>query len=140
MGEDMGKELTPEEIEKNKQSVRRTFKICIIIFVVIAVVYVVATLIRNASSKSSEKKVSISYEVISTQEYARDGKKCMGYRVFVSGRPSYSDAKAIFEDVTNDNYYLHIVWFFLNKSDAHGKDIANWTMEETVKGVTPTMK
>ena len=136
----MGKELTPEEIEKNKQSVRRTLKICIIIFVVIAAIYVVATLIRKGSSKSSEGQPTISYEVISTQEYVRDGKKCIAYRVYVPSMPSYSDAKRIFETVTNDDYYLHMIWFYVNKSKATGTDSANWTMEETVKGVTPTMK
>lgn len=140
MGEDMGKELTPEQIEHNKKSVKRTAIICMVIVAIVAVVAIVVMLTKKGGSKSNGTKPSVTYQVISQQEYARDGKKCMGYRVFVSGRPSYSDAKAIFEEVTDDSYYLHTVWLFLSKNDASGSGTANWTMEEVTKGVTPTMK
>ena len=109
----MGKELTPEQIEHNKKSVKRTAIICMVIVAIVAAVAIVVMLTKKGGSKSNGT---------------------------VSGRPSYSDAKAIFEEVTDDSYYLHTVWLFLSKNDASGSGTANWTMEEVTKGVTPTMK
>ena len=136
----MGKELTPEQIEHNKKSVKRTAIICMVIVAIVAVVAIVVMIMKKGGSKSGDGKSTISYEVVSSQEYVRDGKKCMAYRVYVPSMPSYSDAKRIFETVTKDDYYLHTIWFYVSKSKAAGTGSANWTMEETVKGVTPTMK
>ena len=133
----MGK-LSPEEVEKNIQSVNKTKKICLIIFIVAAAGFVAFFIIKSISG--GKKKPELSFEVVSSSEYARDGKKCKAYRVYVESKPSAKEAREIFEYVTDDSYYLHTVWFFRTKSAASGSGSADWTMEQAVQGVTPQLK
>lgn len=133
----MGK-LSPEEIEKNRQSTKKLAKICLIIFCIAAIIVVGASVMKSLGKKTKDPDVF--YEVVSSNEYARDGKKCRAYRVYVKEKPSESDAKAIFEKVTDDKYYLHIVWFYLSREDAKGTDGYDWVMEQTSQGSIPSLK
>lgn len=126
------------QFEQNKQSINKTIKIGLIVFGVVAVILIAYSIIKNNTYETD--KPSIEYEVISSQEYARNGKKCMAYRVYVPSKPSNDDARGIFERVTKDSYYLHTVWFYRSKSKASGSDAADWTMEEVSKGVIPYIK
>lgn len=74
------------------------------------------------------------WKIISQQSYVRDGKKCMGYRVFIDHRADSSERKEIFNAVTNDSYYLHTVWFYLDETAADGSDSAWETLEESAPG------
>ena len=125
-------ELSKEEIiEKNRQSVKKTAKICIIIFAVAAAVCIVIAIIQAFGGPKVE------YEVVSTQEYVRDNQKCMAYRVYVKEKPTKEQAQKIWKQVTRDSYYLHIVWFYDDKSAATGTDGYKWKMEQTKKGTMP---
>ncbi len=131
-------ELSKEEIiEKNRQSVKKTAKRALIVFAVAVAILVGYSIYRTI--KSHVPKPDVFFEVVSTQDYARDGKKCKGYRVYVKEKPSNKDARAIFNYVTNDRYYLHTVWFYTDKKAAEGTDGARWIMEQVSQGITPTI-
>lgn len=81
----------------------------------------------------------IEWEIISTQDYIRDGKECIGYRVYINTkRASNSQYKEIFNEIiSNDNKYLHTVWFYYDKSAADGSGTADVTMEQIDKDIIP---
>lgn len=94
----------------------------------------------NIQSTELDSTVVPDYKVGSTQEYARDGKKCMGYRVAVDSQLSDDELKAIFDDITADDYYLHIVWFFSDVEKASGADPYDIAMmEETDESSEPIL-
>lgn len=80
----------------------------------------------------------IKWEIISTQDYVRHNKKCLGYRVYINTRrASNAQYSSIFEEITDDNKYLHTVWFYFSKSAADGSGQADITMEQVAEGITP---
>lgn len=90
------------------------------------------------SPKETAEIAPVDYETVSTSEYARDGKKCIGYRVYVPDKDATDEQLLdIYSKVTNDAYYLHTVWIYFDRKEAEG-GLASATIEETSKGVTPT--
>lgn len=80
----------------------------------------------------------IEWEIISTQDYVRNNKPCLGYRVYINtDRASTTQYDSIFKEITNDNKYLHTVWFYFSKSAADGSEIADVTMEQVAEGIIP---
>ena len=125
-------EMSKEEmIQKNRESVKKTAKIVGVIAAVAVVVAIVIALIQAFGGPKVE------YEVVSTQEYVRDNQKCMAYRVYVKEKPTKEQAQKIWKQITRDSYYLHIVWFYDDKSAASGSDGYKWKMEQTEKGTIP---
>ena len=138
-------DISPEEKDLVDQIDKRTKKIVIfglILITALAIIFFAKTTSKKKNTKKStaSKSITVDYEVVSKQEYARDGQKCMAYRVYVSSKPSYSEFQTIFSKVTNDGYYLHTVWFYTSKSDANGSGAADWTMEQTSQDSIPSAK
>ena len=80
----------------------------------------------------------IEWEIISTQDYIRNNKECLGYRVYINtDRASDMQYRSIFDEITNDGKYLHTVWFYFSKSSATRSGTADVTMDQTVEGITP---
>lgn len=81
----------------------------------------------------------IIWEVISTQNYVRDSKKCIAYRVYINvDNASDSQLLNIYEEATKDDgYYLHTVWFYYDKTSANGSGTAKITIEQTINGIDP---
>ena len=82
------------------------------------------------------------WKVVSTEYYYRNNKQCKAYRVYISkDYAGYSEYRDIFEYLTKkDSYYLHIVWFFFNKSRADGSEAADRIMEQEWPNDTPSVK
>ena len=115
-------------------------KVILILAATVVLIIGLAAFIDTKAGFPSVNSINgITYEVISTQDYIRDGQKCIGYRVYIDTRDvTYSEYRAIFCELTdNDGKYLHTVWFYFNKDSANGTDIANVTMEQTVRGIIP---
>lgn len=96
----------------------------------------------EVSTNSSDiEDDTIKFDVVNTGEYIRDGKKCLNFRVMVD--KNYSDKKiiAIYYGLTQDDYYLHTVWFYDLESDRENLGVYNVAkMEETEKGVIPEVE
>ena len=117
--------------EKKKKVVKYLFAAPFaIFFAVILISFIVSQVTPSRLSGDG-------WKVESQQSYARNGKKCMGYRVYIDHRADNSELKEIYKTVTDDSYYLHTVWFYLKESSADGSDSAWRTMEEDIKGRVP---
>lgn len=81
------------------------------------------------------------YTKVSKDTYVRDGNECISYRVAVDKDMSDKDLQKVFDDVTsNDDYYLHTVFFYSNKKLAKGGDAYDVAvLEETESGTDPTL-
>jgi glucose/arabinose dehydrogenase len=79
------------------------------------------------------------WEIVSTQDYVRDGRKCIGYRIYVDrDYASTRVFKNIFSYVTDDDgYYLHTVWIYYFSSMADGSHSADYILEQTRQGELP---
>ena len=79
------------------------------------------------------------WEIVSDDLYIRDGKECIGYRVYVNAKYGNTDVyKNIFSYITEDDgYYLHTVWIYFLKSSANGSYSADYIMEQTRQGQLP---
>lgn len=83
----------------------------------------------------------IKWEIISTQDYIRDNRECIGYRVYINTDKAYdSQYRSIFAEITNDDKYLHTVWFYFSESAADGSGKADVTMEQIAEDITPIPK
>lgn len=103
-----------DRINSINNRTKKILKIFGIIVLVILIIGILQGLLKKPASTSGK-----GWEVVSTQSYVRDGKECMGYRVYVSS--SCSDTKySILKAVSNDSYYKHTVWFYHSKLDADG--------------------
>lgn len=92
----------------------------------------------DAEDVSQIADEDIKWEIISTQDYVRRNKKCLGYRVYINTRKaSPAQYSSIFEEITDDGKYLHTVWFYFSKSAADGSGEADIIMEQVAEGITP---
>jgi len=83
----------------------------------------------------------IKWEIVSTQDYIRDNKECIGYRIYINTeKASELQYRSIFEEITEDGKYLHTIWFYFSKSAADGSGEANVTMGQVAEGIIPLPK
>lgn len=107
-------------------------------WVIVLVVILVCCLIAAVTGDDEDEAGAITYTVVSTTEYARDGQECIGYRVAADTDITDDDILAIFEAVADDDYYLHTVWIYSSEELAEGGDAYDVAMaEETAEGETP---
>ncbi len=71
------------------------------------------------------------YSVVSSSDYVRDGRLCVGYRVAVDADLTEAELNLVFDAVTDDDYYLHTVWFYSDAERA-GVDVFDVAMFEEV--------
>lgn len=126
-----------DEVQSQKD--KKIFKKLDIIFkisIVLVVIVIVFAIFSNSKTKGD------GWEVISTSEYVRNNKKCMGYRVYLSESKTSEEKQEIFEEITNhSSYYLHTVWFYSTKSGASGSGSYDMgMMEQTYKGEKPIVQ
>lgn len=122
---------------KKTHTVRNFFLVALLLFIV----YIVICIVKDGSDSSDVKNHlnSGDWEIVSSQEYVRDGKQCMGYRIYVSS--SYGSTQ-VYRDifsyvVSNDNYYLHTVWIYGTHKSANGSSSADYILEEKFSGDIP---
>lgn len=135
-----------KNVEKKKGSKKKWF---IVAAVVIAAVAAASgggngnngsNPVSSVSSQLEETAAIPDYKNISNSEYARDGKKCITYRVSVSSDLSDDELTAVFNDVCNDDYYLHTVFYYSSDDKAAGGDAYDVAMlEETAPGSDPVI-
>ena len=85
------------------------------------------------------------FTVVSQSEYARDGKKCILYRVYPENTDNLTESDLLnsynaLMDELNDGYYLHEVMVYSVPENADGSDI--WDIadiEETEQGKAPNI-
>lgn len=98
-------------------------KKALIAFLALALCFSVAACGNSVSEpKDAETSSQVvpEYSVVNESEYARDGNKCIGYRVEIGDGAAEEDMRAVFNDVTSDDgYYLHTVWFYGLASDVN---------------------
>lgn len=84
----------------------------------------------------------IQWEIISTQDYIRENKECIGYRVYINtNKASDLQYRSIFKEITDkDGKYLHTIWFYFSESAADGSEEADVTMEQIAEGIIPLPK
>ncbi len=83
----------------------------------------------------------IAWEIISTQDYVRDNKECIGYRIYINtDKASEQQYRSIFQEITDDGKYLHTIWFYFSKSAADGSGEADVIMEQVTEGIIPIPK
>ena len=76
------------------------------------------------------------YAVESKSPYVRDSKECMAYRVIVDSQISEEDMRLVYDEVTEDEYYLHTVWFYATEAEAEGPYTIG-QLEEIEEGADP---
>lgn len=95
----------------------------------------------SASEVSTEADAATipEYTNVSNDEYARDGKACVSYRVAVSADLDDDALLSVFNDVcADDGYYLHTVFYYSNVDAADGGDAYDVAvLEETEPGSAP---
>lgn len=110
-------------IKERSDRLKRTFKKVGIL----ALILLVGTIIWSILNPSGFKTSGDGWEVISTESYYRDGKECMGYRVYVQGNANDSN-REIANILSHDNYYQNTIWFYHSKEAANGSDEAFETL------------
>ncbi len=103
--------------------------------VLIAILLLICISCSSEKSDNSQEIQVPEYVNVSSSEYVQDGKTCCGYRVVVSDNLNDEELEAVFNDVTNDDYHLHTVWFYDDESLASGGDIYNVAMLEEEKEI-----
>lgn len=96
---------------------------------------------NNSVISESETNKIPDFENVSSDEYARDGQKCVSYRVSITSDLSDDELITVFNSVCgNDDYYLHTVYFYSSKDLADGGDAYDVAMlEETSAGSDPVI-
>ncbi len=123
--------------KKEKKTKKKLSRTQIIIIVVVVIVICILGYFYNLGTQE-ELPEELEYQVVSSDTYAREGQECMSYRVAVPAEYSDDQLLAVFDEVTDDDYYLHIIWFYSDPSGADGSmpyDVA--MLEQTSKGETP---
>lgn len=136
-------------MKKSKPEKKKGSKKKLLLIAAAVVVIGAAALSGNSSNKSNtgtgsaetETVKTPEYENVSNDEYVRDGKQCVSYRVSVSSDLTDDELTTVFNDVCNaDDYYLHTVYFYSNSDIANGGDAYDVAMlEETVSGSDPVI-
>lgn len=117
------KKTQDELIKERSIRLKRTFKTVGIL----ALILLVGTIIWSGFHPSGFKTSGDGWEVISSESYFRDGKKCMGYRVYVEKNAKESNNE-IADTLSKDNYYQNTIWFYHSKNSANGTDMAFETL------------
>lgn len=136
-------------MKKGKSEKKKGSKKKWIVIAAAVVIIGAASLSGNSGNKSDASTGSVEtetvktpeYENVSNDEYVRDGKKCIAYRVSVSSDLTDEELTSVFHDVcSGDDYYLHTVWFYSSSEMANGGnsyDVA--ILEETSSGSDPVI-
>lgn len=124
--------------EENGVTEKKGKKIALIVILVISIM----CFISHCSSKTRIESIkNADWKVVSTQSYVRDGQECMGYRIYLpEGLWDDSVMKVIYGIVTEDDYYMHTVWFYRLEHYANGSEPADAIMEEVQPGLTPSIQ
>lgn len=136
-------------MKKNKPEKKKGSKKKLLLIAAAVVIIGAAALSGNSGNKvntgtgsaETETVNTPEYENVSNDEYVRDGKQCVSYRVSVSSDLTDDELTAVFNDVCNgDDYYLHTVYFYSNSDIANGGDAYDVAMlEETTAGSDPVI-
>lgn len=134
-------------MKKNKPEKKKGSKKKLLLIAATVVIIGAAAFSGNSGNKSNtgsaetETVKTPEYENVSNDEYVRDGKQCVSYRVSVSSDLTDDELTAVFNDVCNgDDYYLHTVWFYSSSELASGGNSYDVAMlEETVAGSDPVI-
>lgn len=136
-------------MKKNKPEKKKGSKKKLLLIAAAVVIIGAAALSGNSGNKTNtgtgsaetETVNAPEYENVSNDEYVRDGKQCVSYRVSVSSDLTDDELTAVFNDVCNgDDYYLHTVYFYSNSDIANGGDAYDVAMlEETAAGSDPVI-
>lgn len=131
----MAKILTDEA---KKAANTRGKNILISIVVIIIMILIISFI---ADSARNNKIKNAGWKVVSDSHYTRDGKSCIGYRVYLpEDLWSDEDIRTVYHFVTDDDYYMHTVWFYRSEYTAKGSNSADAIMEETSPGLPPKIQ
>lgn len=105
---------TPEQQKQNRKG-------CLIFLApLLLILIIIFVALLSDSCKGSND--TIDYEIVSTSEYINNYMESKAYRVVVSSTATRSELMEVFEDITDDGYAYHTVWFYSTKSKAKGGD------------------
>lgn len=131
----MAKMLTDEEKKMANARGKKILIGIVIIFIVFLGICYIADSARNNKIKNA------GWKVVSDSHYTRDGKSCIGYRVYLpEDLWSDEDIRTVYHFVTDDDYYMHTVWFYRSEYTAKGSNSADAIMEETSPGLPPEIQ
>lgn len=131
----MAKNLTDEE----KKIANARGKKVLLAFVMVVVMILIISFIADSARNNKIKNAG--WKVVSDSHYTRDGKSCIGYRVYLpEDLWSDEDIRTVYHFVTDDDYYMHTVWFYRSEYTAKGNNSADAIMEETSSGLTPEIQ
>lgn len=80
---------------------------------------------------------AVNYEIVSTDTYARTPYQGMVYRVYCPEELTAESARQIFDEVSNDGYEIHTVFFYASRSAADGSGSAIGRMLQDDPAVIP---
>lgn len=122
-----------KKIEQNNKKNRKKVLLAFAIIVLIILACSFASDYRN-----NKKIYNSDWEVVSRTNYVRAGKECIGYRVYLPNEVWNDHAMhLIYKKLTDDDYYMHTVWFYRSKHSSNGSNLADAIMEETNPGSYP---
>lgn len=104
----------PEQQKQNRKG-------CLIFLAPLLLILIIVFVVLLSDSCKGSKD-TIDYEIVSTSEYVNNYEKSKGYRVVVSRTATRSELIEVFEDITDDGYAYHTVWFYSSRSKANGSD------------------
>lgn len=131
----MAKNLTEEEKKNVNVRGKRILLAVAIVFSIILIISFIADSARNNKIKNA------GWEIVSDEHYTRNVERCIGYRVYIPDDLwSDEDIRSVYHFVTDDDYYMHTVWFYRSEYSAKGNNSADAIMEETSHGKIPEIK
>ena len=108
----------------------------------LAIIFIISLMIGFIVDSTRNNKIkNAGWEIISSSYYTCDNERCIGYRVYLPADLwSNDDIRTVYRFVTDDDYYMHTVWFYRSKNAADGTHSADATMEELRPGLTPEIQ
>lgn len=131
----MEEKLTDEKKEIVNARGKKILIGVVIIFIMILIVSFIVDSARNNKIKNA------GWKIVSDSHYTRNGERCIGYRVYLPDDLwSDEDIRTVYHFVTDDDYYMHTVWFYRSEHTAKGSNSADAIMEETSPGLLPKIQ
>ena len=131
----MAKNLTEEEKKIANAKGKKILLVVAMVFAIILIISFIADSARNSKIKNA------GWKIVSDEHYTRNGERCIGYRVYLPDDLwSDEDIRSVYHFVTDDDFYMHTVWFYHSEYSAKGSNSADAISEETSPGMPPEIQ
>lgn len=153
-GNSQGKTVSKQQVSKKHTGNRKVIAVLTVSVAILCVLVALFAVLKNKNSNTADNNTAVAKEnkdvepvgfyISSQDEYVRDGKKCILYRVCADKNDMTDDEMIVsfntFLETIKDNYYLHDVMIYSSAEKVAGGgeyDVAE--IEETADSKTPVI-